>query len=86
VDRVIDDAYCRSNIFLDKDAPKYFPALITTAAFGAVGCVLTLLLGGWMIMDNKRRNMKQGKAVRAKEIPTELLAEGPSSPDYRWYL
>ncbi|KAJ9131016.1 Major facilitator superfamily domain, general substrate transporter [Pleurostoma richardsiae] len=75
-----------SNIFQNKDAPKYFPALITTACFGAVGCVLTLLLGAWMIIDNKRRDAREGRTVKAKEIPTELLADGPENPRYRWHL
>ncbi|KAI7287667.1 putative MFS transporter [Hortaea werneckii] len=33
-----------SNIFRTEDAPNYIPALATTAAFGATGIVLTLLL------------------------------------------
>ncbi|KAI1625095.1 major facilitator superfamily transporter [Exophiala viscosa] len=74
-----------SNIFQNKDAPKYLPALITTAVFGACGCVLTLLLGAWMIIDNKRRDRKVGRTVRAIDIPSELLAEGPKNPDYRWF-
>ncbi|KAH8881097.1 MFS general substrate transporter [Thozetella sp. PMI_491] len=75
-----------SNIFVNKDAPKYLPALITTACFGAVGCVLTLGLGAWMIIDNKRRDMREGKKAKAKDIPTEMLAEGPANPGYRWHL
>ena len=71
---------------MNKDAPKYFPALITTACFGATGLVLTLSLGAWMIFDNKRRDARDGKTMSAKEIPTELLAEGPSSWNYRWHL
>lgn len=47
-----------SNIFRNQDAPKYIPALATTAAFGAVGCVLALLLGSFMVVDNARRNKK----------------------------
>lgn len=74
-----------SNIFLNKDAPKYLPALITTAAFGATGCALTLLLGAWMITDNKRRDIRDGKTTRARDIPTELLADGPAAPQYRWF-
>lgn len=73
-----------SNIFQDQDAPNYIPALATTAAFGAFGLVLTLLLGGWMIMDNKRRDRRQGKRVRARDVPTELLKEGPDCLDFRW--
>ncbi|KAK5103930.1 hypothetical protein LTS08_003354 [Lithohypha guttulata] len=75
-----------SNIFVPKDAPKYFPALITTAAFGGMGCLLTLLLGAYMILDNKRRNRKEGKKVRALDIPTEIMNEGPASASYRWFL
>ncbi|KIW77842.1 hypothetical protein Z517_07675 [Fonsecaea pedrosoi CBS 271.37] len=77
-----------SNIFQNKDRPKYLPALITTATFGAVGCALTLLLGAWMIFDNKRRNLRAvrrgGHAVRARDVPTELLRDGPKAEEYRW--
>lgn len=73
-----------SNIFRNQDAPKYFPALITTAAFGGTGILLTLLLGLWMMMDNKRRNVRQGLNLRAQDIPTERLREGPDSLDFRW--
>jgi hypothetical protein len=75
-----------SNIFRPQDAPKYTPALATTAALGATGCFLTLLLGSYMIIDNKRRDRKQGRSIRAKDIPTELLSKGPDSEDYRWLL
>lgn len=74
-----------SNIFLNKDAPKYLPALITTAIFGGVGCALTLILGAWMITDNKRRDIRDGKTTKAKDIPTELLKDGPAGPQYRWF-
>ena len=75
-----------SNIFQKKDAPKYIPALATTAAFGALGCLLTLILGAWMIIDNKRRDLKQGQKIKASEIATELMEDGPESPGYRWFL
>ena len=75
-----------SNIFQAKDAPKYLPALATTAAFGATGCLLTLVLGGWMIIDNKKRDAKQGRKIRAIDVPTELMRDGPAEPDYRWFL
>ncbi|KAI9929341.1 hypothetical protein MW887_000809 [Aspergillus wentii] len=74
-----------SNIFRNQDAPKYLPALITTAAFCGAGIVLTLLLGVWMMVDNKRRNMKQGINLTAMDVPTERLREGPDSPDFRWF-
>ncbi|OMP87041.1 putative transporter [Diplodia seriata] len=75
-----------SNIFRSQDAPKYVPALATTAAFGATGALLTLLLGAYMIVDNKRRDAKQGVKVRARDVSTEKLREGPKSPDFRWFL
>ncbi|KAF7588511.1 hypothetical protein BBP40_005648 [Aspergillus hancockii] len=75
-----------SNIFRNEDAPKYLPALITTAAFGGTGIVLTLLLGFWMMVDNKGRDRAQGTKLRALDVPTERLREGPDSPDFRWFL
>jgi hypothetical protein len=75
-----------SNIFREQDAPDYIPALVTTAAFGAAGITLTLSLGAYMMFDNKRRDRKQGKRMRAKDVPTEILKEGPESPAFRWYL
>ena len=75
-----------SNIFLPQDAPKYFPALITTAAFGGTGCLLTVGLGLYMMFDNKRRDRAEGRKVRAQDIPTELMANGPADPAYRWFL
>ncbi|KAK0745827.1 hypothetical protein B0T18DRAFT_326710, partial [Schizothecium vesticola] len=75
-----------SNIFRNQDAPKYIPALATTAAFGGAGLVLTLLYGSYMIVDNKRRDRRQGVKVDATQIPTEKLRDGPDSPDFRWLL
>ncbi|KAJ3193552.1 hypothetical protein HDU82_002778, partial [Entophlyctis luteolus] len=75
-----------SNIYQNQDAPKYFPALITTAVFGSLGFVLTTLLGLWMVRDNKKRDEKQGKKVNVRDIPTSLLQDGPDSEDFRWFL
>lgn len=74
-----------SNIFLSREAPKYLSALITTACFGGVGCLLTLTLGAWMMIDNKRRDIRDGKKIKAKDIPSELLQDGPAAPEYRWF-
>ncbi|KAL9611352.1 MAG: hypothetical protein Q9167_004001 [Letrouitia subvulpina] len=74
-----------SNIFQNKDAPKYIPALATTAAFGATGCLLTLVLGAWMIVDNKRRDRKMGAKLNVRDIPTERLRDGPAAQDFRWF-
>ncbi|KAJ4359224.1 hypothetical protein N0V95_002391 [Ascochyta clinopodiicola] len=75
-----------SNIFRAQDAPKYIPALATTAAFGATGCVCALLLGTYMVLDNARRNRKQGVNLSARDVSTELLRDGPKSADFRWFL
>ncbi|KKK25247.1 hypothetical protein ARAM_003188 [Aspergillus rambellii] len=74
-----------SNIFRTQDAPKYIPALVTTASFGGAGIVFTLLLGFWMVYDNQRRNAEQGVDLRAADVPTERLKAGPDSPDFRWF-
>ncbi|OAQ73671.1 MFS transporter [Pochonia chlamydosporia 170] len=75
-----------SNIFQEHDAPKYLPALITAACFGATGALITGLLGLYMIFDNKRRDRKAGVKVKARDVPTLKLRDGPNSPEFRWYL
>lgn len=75
-----------SNIFRTQDAPNYIPALATTAAFGGMGILLTLGLGFWMLVDNKRRNSRQGVSLRARDVPTEQLKEGPKNERFRWML
>ncbi|KAL8851481.1 MAG: hypothetical protein Q9221_003581 [Calogaya cf. arnoldii] len=74
-----------SNISQNKDAPKYIPALATTAAFGATGLALTLILGAFMIFDNGRRNKKVGRKIDVKDIPTERLRDGPRVEEFRWF-
>jgi len=73
-----------SNIFRKEDAPQYIPALATTAAFGGLGCLLTLVLGAYMIANNKMRNRTQGVNLRARDVPTERLRDGPACADFRW--
>jgi hypothetical protein len=75
-----------SNIFTPASAPKYIPALATTAAFGATGALLAGLLSLYMIVDNKRRDHKLGRKLDMREVPTELLIDGPSVPEFRWFL
>ncbi|EFQ34499.1 major facilitator superfamily transporter [Colletotrichum graminicola] len=75
-----------SNIFRKPDAPKYAPALITTAAFGVVGALCALCLGFYMVWDNKRRNRAQGVNLTASQVSTSKLGDGPKSPDFRWFL
>lgn len=75
-----------SNIFRDEDAPKYTPALITAASFGAAGALITATLGLYMVWDNRRRDKKAGVKIDARDIPTSQLRDGPSTPEFRWFL
>ncbi|KUI66003.1 hypothetical protein VM1G_02127 [Cytospora mali] len=75
-----------SNIFLKKEKPKYETALITTAVFGATGALITLATGTYMIYDNARRNKRDGVKIDARDVPTSQLREGPSVPQFRWFL
>lgn len=75
-----------SNIFQQKDEPKYLPALITTAAFGATGAAVTGCLGAYMVWDNARRNKRAGFKTDARDVPTQLLRDGPSVEEFRWFL
>ncbi|KAI6780839.1 uncharacterized protein J7T54_007318 [Emericellopsis cladophorae] len=75
-----------SNIFLEREEPKYLTALITTAIFGMCGCLIAGLLGSYMTWDNWRRNRKAGVKTTARDVPTLKLREGPSVPEFRWFL
>ena len=75
-----------SNVFRKKDKPKYEPALITVACFGAVGALLAGSLGLYMWLDNKRRDRRAGVKLHARDIPTERMRDGPSSVEFRWFL
>ncbi|KAJ5579455.1 uncharacterized protein N7459_005440 [Penicillium hispanicum] len=75
-----------SNLFREQDAPKYMPALIAVAVFGATGACLAGLLGLYMWLDNQRRNLRDGETIHARDIPTERMRDGPSSPQFRWFL
>lgn len=75
-----------SNIFREKDAPKYFPALITAACFGATGAMIAGCLGLYMVWDNRRRDRIAGVKIDARDIPTSKLRDGPAAPDFRWFL
>lgn len=75
-----------SNIFRENEKPRYETALITTACFGACGCLIAGLLGGFMVWDNFRRNRRDGRKTTAADVPTQRLREGPSVPEFRWFL
>lgn len=73
-----------TNIFRPKDAPKYIPALGITAGFGGLAIVIILLILGYMIFDNRRRNRTQGVQHTFEDVPTYILSEGPGNPNFRW--
>ncbi|KAF9475984.1 MFS general substrate transporter [Pholiota conissans] len=73
-----------TNVFRAKDEPKYIPALATSAAFGGLCLVLVASTGIYMRMENRRRNRAQGVEITAADVDTELLAEGPRSPSFRY--
>jgi hypothetical protein len=75
-----------SNIFTNNTAPKYIPALATTAAFGGTGAVVAGALALFMVLDNKRRDKKLGRKLNREEVTTEMLRDGPSVPEFRWFL
>ncbi|KAH7219696.1 major facilitator superfamily domain-containing protein [Fusarium oxysporum] len=75
-----------SNIFRENEKPKYPTALITTACFGACGCLIAGLLGGYMVLDNMRRNRRAGRKTTATDVPTKRLRDGPAVPEFRWFL
>ncbi|GBF64998.1 transporter [Trichophyton mentagrophytes] len=75
-----------SNIFREKDSPKFEPALITTAVFGATGACITVLLGLYMARDNRRRNRRAGAKTSARDVPTKRLRDGPAVEEFRWFL
>jgi len=75
-----------SNVFRSEDKPKYLPALITVGVFGATGAILAGLLGGYMWMDNVRRDRRDGVKARAIDVPTERLRDGPAAAEFRWFL
>ncbi|KAK2750357.1 hypothetical protein FQN57_003837 [Myotisia sp. PD_48] len=75
-----------SNIFRDKDAPKYEPALIVTGVFGVCGAFIAGVLGLYMVWDNRRRNRRAGVNTSAIDIPTKRLRDGPAVPEFRWFL
>jgi MFS family permease len=75
-----------SNIFTPESAPEYIPALATTAAFGAFGALVAGALSTYMVLDNKRRDRKLGRKLDIRDVPTELLKDGPRVKEFRWFL
>ena len=65
---------------------RFTPDTAVIAAFGGLGALLTVLLGAWMMVDNKRRDIRQGVKLKARDVSTEKLRDGPATEDYRWFI
>lgn len=74
-------------IFRTQDEPQYIPALGTSAAFGGITALGALAFGLYMRMENKRRNKEQGlpSDYGSRDVPTELLGQGPDEPAFRYF-
>ncbi|EPQ60669.1 MFS general substrate transporter [Gloeophyllum trabeum ATCC 11539] len=73
-----------ANVFRAQDAPKYVPALITSACFGGICIVLVASLGIYMRLENRRRDKEQGLKLTSAQVDTEVLGQGPASPLFRY--
>ncbi|KAF3046347.1 hypothetical protein E8E12_003445 [Didymella heteroderae] len=71
--------------FRQEYAPKYIPTLAATAACNATCIIFTLCLGGWMKLDNRRRNKQQCVKIRAEEVRTSELGDGERSEMWRYF-
>ncbi|OJJ68433.1 hypothetical protein ASPBRDRAFT_133237 [Aspergillus brasiliensis CBS 101740] len=72
--------------FRTQYAPKYIPTLVATCCCNGVCIVVVSALGLWMRRENGRRDRQQGRRVRPGEVDTRQLADGESSPDWRYFL
>ncbi|KAL1636874.1 hypothetical protein SLS56_000968 [Neofusicoccum ribis] len=67
-------------------APSYVPTLAATAACNVTCMVFTAWLGGWMKLENGRRDAAMGVKLRAGDVDTaELVAEGEADPRWRYF-
>jgi len=73
-----------SNVFRAQDEPKYLPALVTSAAFGACCLVVTALWGAYMRWENRMRDKEQGVQLNAAEVDTAALGDGYHAPSFRY--
>ncbi|KAK9238101.1 major facilitator superfamily domain-containing protein [Lipomyces kononenkoae] len=74
-----------SNIFREQDKPQYVLGLVVTACFGAVGAIVSVLMGTWMRFDNNQREKRQNTWIFA-QVATMALGAGPAHPGFRWFL
>ncbi|KAH6999049.1 major facilitator superfamily domain-containing protein [Ilyonectria sp. MPI-CAGE-AT-0026] len=71
--------------FRTEYAPKYIPTLILTCCCNVIAMTFILILGGWMKLENRRRNKAQGVNLRAQDVDTSELPDGEKSPKFRFF-
>ncbi|RSL53837.1 hypothetical protein CEP51_014814 [Fusarium floridanum] len=71
--------------FRTEYAPKYIPTLILTCCCNVIAMTGIVILGGWMKMENRRRNKVQGVNLRAQDVDTSELPDGEKSPKFRFF-
>jgi MFS family permease len=71
--------------FRQEYAPKYLPTLYATAACNVTCICFTLWLGGWMKLENRRRDKVQGVVLKAEDIKTSELGDGQDSEMWRYF-
>lgn len=71
--------------FRTEYAPKYIPTLIATCCCNVIAMVSVLVLGGWMKMENHRRNKAQGVNLSAQDVDTSELDDGEKSLKFRFF-
>ncbi|KAL1736998.1 major facilitator superfamily domain-containing protein [Schizophyllum commune] len=74
-----------TNVFREKDEPKYVLALAVSAAFGGLCLVLVAGVGIWMRWENAKRNREQGVNITSKDVDTSEV-HGPSHPSWRYVV
>ena len=74
-----------ADIFRPKDAPNYVPASIISACFGFVAALITVGVGLYMKLDNRKRNKQQGVSLKSGDVPTSSLKRPyQKDPNWRW--
>ncbi|KAK0374474.1 hypothetical protein CLIM01_08187 [Colletotrichum limetticola] len=71
--------------FRTEYAPKYIPTLIVTCCCNVLAMASALILGGWMKLENRRRNKAQGVNLQAQDVDTSELHDGETSPKFRFF-
>ncbi|KAM5379639.1 hypothetical protein ACJZ2D_003833 [Fusarium nematophilum] len=71
--------------FCAEYAPQYIPTLVLTCCSNVIAMARILTLGGWMKLENRRRNRAQGVNLRAQDVDISDLTEGGKSPKFRFF-